>query len=48
MNRFHKSRFSIGRLSKLRQPFLRYAYWCVANGVLKFAAKAKTAKAGGH
>lgn len=25
---------------------VRYAYWCVANGVLKVAAQAKTAKAG--
>ncbi len=25
---------------------IRYAYWCVANGVLKVAAKAKSAKAG--
>jgi len=24
----------------------RYAYWCVAKGVLKVAAKAKAAKAG--
>ena len=25
---------------------VRYAYWCVANGVLKVAAQAKAAKAG--
>jgi hypothetical protein len=25
---------------------VRYAYWCLANGVLKLAAKAKAAKAG--
>jgi hypothetical protein len=25
---------------------VRYAYWCVANGVLKVAAQAKVAKAG--
>lgn len=25
---------------------VRYAYWCVANGVLKVAARAKAAKAG--
>jgi predicted alpha/beta hydrolase len=25
---------------------VRYAYWCIANGVLKVAAQAKAAKAG--
>jgi len=25
---------------------VRYAYWCLANGVLKVAAQAKVAKAG--